>query len=102
MYYLHKIFEGNLKNHGSASFRYTANEHKKVCGAFCSGDSSVSLAFRNKGTVVLHNLHFGNAMDSPPNKRPLLFPEKIAMDMASGVVTGGIKKDVSVYLIVEK
>jgi hypothetical protein len=41
-------------------------------------------------------------MDSPPNKRPLLFPEKIAMDMASGVVTGGIKKDVSVYLIVEK
>jgi hypothetical protein len=101
MYYLHKIFEANNSEHGSASFRFSAREHKNVRGAFCTGDCSVSLAFKNQGTVVIHNLHFGNAIDTPPNERPILFTEKISMDMASGVITGGIKKDVSVYLILE-
>jgi hypothetical protein len=102
MYCLDKIFEANTSEHGSASFRYTAREHKKVRGAFCTGDCSVSIAFQNQGALTLHNFHFGNALDTAPNKRPVLFPQEITMDMASGVITGSIKKDVSLYLIFEE
>ena len=101
MYSLHKIFEGNLADHGCASFRYTAKEHKNVRGAFCTGNCSVSLSLQNAGKVFLHNFYLGTATDVPPNRRPVLFPNTVKMDMANGVITGAIKKDISVYLIIE-
>ena len=101
MYYLHKIFEGNLQEHGCASFQYTAKEHKNVRGAFCTGNCSVSLSLQNAGKVFLHNFYFGLNTDVPPNQRPILLPKSVKMDVASGVITGVIKKDISVYLITE-
>lgn len=101
MYSLNKIYEGQLKNQGSESFRFTIKDFKKVHGAFCSGGANLSLAFDNGKKVVLQGFEFSHSLDCPPNKRPIFFEQAIEMELISGVITGQPSADSSVYLIME-
>jgi hypothetical protein len=102
MYSLHKIYGGDLKNQGSESFRFTIKDFKKVRGAFCSGGVNLSLNFDNGRKVFLHEFEFGKATDCPPNKRPVIFEKDLDMELISGVVSGTMGQQTSVYLILEK
>lgn len=102
MYSLHKIYQGKLQNQGSDSFRFTIKDFKKVSAAFCSGGVNLSLAFDNGKKVMLHSFEFGKNTDCPPNKRPLKLSEPIEMEIISGVVSGLVGTETSVYLILEK
>ncbi|HBS88091.1 MAG: hypothetical protein A2W91_05550 [Bacteroidetes bacterium GWF2_38_335] len=106
MYSLVKIYQGNLKNQNNEAFRFTVKDYKKVCGAFCTGGTYLSLAFDNERDVMLRSFEQREMMDVPPNKRPVFFKRNIEMDIIKGVITkkGTFKpKDVfSVYLIMQK
>jgi hypothetical protein len=102
MYSLHKIYGGDLKNQGSESFRFTIKDFKKVRGAFCSGGVNLSLNFDNGRKVFLHKFEFGKATDCPPNKRSFIFEKDLDMELISGVVSGTMGQQTSVYLILEK
>lgn len=101
MYSLHKIYGGKLENQGSESFRFTIKDFKKVHGAFCSAGVNLSLAFDNGKKLMLHGFEFGKNTDCPPNKRPIIFDEDIEMELVSGVVSGEMGTNGSVYLILE-
>ncbi|MFH2143036.1 MAG: hypothetical protein ABIJ97_11470 [Bacteroidota bacterium] len=105
MYCLHKIYEGKLKNKGSESFRFTVKDFKKIRGAFCSGGTGLSLVFDNGRTVMLRNFEQRESTDIPPNKRPLIFEEKLNNEIITGVIMAmdnpSPTKNHSVYLILE-
>ncbi|HNQ68825.1 MAG TPA: hypothetical protein PKN32_10630 [Bacteroidales bacterium] len=98
---MHKIYEGKLQNQGSESFRFTIKDFKRVQAVFCSGGVNLSLAFDNGKKVLLHGFEFSKNTDCPPNKRPVIFSEAIEMEIISGVISGTMGKDSSVYLILE-
>jgi len=106
MFCLVKIYQGKLKNNGSEAFRFTAKDYKKVHGAFCSGGTGLSLVFDNGRIVMLRNFEQRESTDLPPNKRPLLFEEKVNKEIISGVITGlenlTPAQNLSVYLILEE
>ena len=104
MYCLVKIYEGNLKNQGSESFRYTIKDYKKVHGAFCSGGTGLSLVFDSGQKVLLRNFEQRKSLDVPPNKRPILFERGINAALITGVLTkmeDDLPEQCSAYLIVE-
>lgn len=101
MYSLHKIYQGQLQNQGSESFRFTIKDYKKVKAAFCSDGIDLSLVFDNEKSVMLHGFEFNKNKDCPPNKRVIEFDEAIEAEIISGVVSGEMGKQSSVYLILE-
>ena len=103
MCYLHKIFDGKLKNNGTNAFEFEIKDYTKVRGVFASGDTNISLAFDNGKAVLIRNFEQRKDSNIAPNKRPLLFDKSIKMELIKGVITNIdlAKTTESVYLILE-
>lgn len=106
MYCLVKIYDGNLANTLSDAFRFTVKDYKKVCGAFCSSGTNLSIAFDNGRKIFCRNLEQKRNTDIPPNKRPLFFEKTLECELISGVITftdnSNIVQNISAYLILEE
>ena len=103
MLHLVKIFESNLEDLHQR-FEWNSGEYKKLISVFCSPDVQLSLVFDSGKKISLRGFEYQESKDTAPNNRNLRIEKDLDNELISGIISrvGNNKRQISVYLIVEK